>query len=218
MREVGRLFILACVASLVFAAGASANPSVPMSPATKSLPGLPCSVTATFTLSASARTLTYGGRVSCAAAWTRRRSTSFLRSTTSSTASRCGSASRVGLFAVIQLKRAYGEAVDAAIIRSFDITPRLVGDRHRPRDRPDRQRPAHQGRTPSPIRGSPTGHKSPAGGRSRRASGAGATAPAGAGAGSAAAAAEVRPCARAEASGSPEAAVWPAVRRRRRPR
>ena len=66
MREVSRLFILACVGSLVFAAGASANPSVPMSPVTKSLPGVPCSVTATFTLSASARTLTYGGGVSCA--------------------------------------------------------------------------------------------------------------------------------------------------------
>jgi len=58
--------MLAFGASLIFAAGASANTAVPISPVTKSLPGLPCSVTATFTLSAGKGKMTYGGGVSCA--------------------------------------------------------------------------------------------------------------------------------------------------------
>lgn len=37
-----------------------------MSPVTKSLPGLPCPVTATFTLSAGKRQMSHGGGASCA--------------------------------------------------------------------------------------------------------------------------------------------------------
>ena len=66
MRTTIRSLTLAFVGSLVLAASASANTSAPKSPVTKSLPGLPCSVTATFRLSAGARTMTYGGGVSCA--------------------------------------------------------------------------------------------------------------------------------------------------------
>ena len=66
MRRTIRSLTLALVGSLALAATASANTSVPNSPVTKSLPGVPCSVTATFTLSSSTRTMTYGGGVSCA--------------------------------------------------------------------------------------------------------------------------------------------------------
>jgi len=66
MRRYVRSLALGCVGLLLLAASASANTSAPMSPVTKSLPGVPCSVTATFTLSSSARTMTYGGGVSCA--------------------------------------------------------------------------------------------------------------------------------------------------------
>jgi len=58
--------ILATLGSLVLAANASANTSVPKSPVTTSLPGVPCSVTATFGLDSSTRAMTYGGGVSCA--------------------------------------------------------------------------------------------------------------------------------------------------------
>jgi hypothetical protein len=66
LRRTIRSLSLACLGSLAFAATALANTSAPRSPVTKSLPGVPCSVTATFTLSAGARTMTYGGGVSCA--------------------------------------------------------------------------------------------------------------------------------------------------------
>lgn len=66
MRLCVRSLLLGCAGLLVLAASALANTSAPKSPVTKSLPGLPCSVTATFTLNANARTMTYGGGVSCA--------------------------------------------------------------------------------------------------------------------------------------------------------
>ncbi len=66
MRKVVRSLTLASVGSLVFAATALADPSSPNSPVTQSLPGVPCSATATFTLSPGNRTMAYGGGVSCA--------------------------------------------------------------------------------------------------------------------------------------------------------
>jgi len=64
MRLCVRSLVLGCAGWLVLAGSALANP--PASPVTKSLAGVPCSVTATFTLNANARTMTYGGGVSCA--------------------------------------------------------------------------------------------------------------------------------------------------------
>jgi len=66
---VGRMvrsLILACPGLLVLATSALANTSAPNSPVTKPLRGVPCSVTATLTLEASDRTMTYGGGISCA--------------------------------------------------------------------------------------------------------------------------------------------------------
>ena len=64
MRLCVRSLVLGCAGLLVLAGSALANP--PASPVTKSLAGVPCSVTATFTLSAGKGTMTYGGGVSCA--------------------------------------------------------------------------------------------------------------------------------------------------------
>jgi hypothetical protein len=61
-----RSLTLACLGLLALAGTASANTSPPKSPVTKSLPGMPCSVTATFTLSRDKGTMDYGGGVSCA--------------------------------------------------------------------------------------------------------------------------------------------------------
>ena len=58
--------LLACLGSLPLAASAAANTSSPRSPITKPLSGVPCSVTATFSLDRRAATMTYGGGVSCA--------------------------------------------------------------------------------------------------------------------------------------------------------
>ena len=59
-------FIIVCVASLTFAAGACAAPVVPAFSTTKQLAGVPCSVTATLALDRATATLSYGGGVSCA--------------------------------------------------------------------------------------------------------------------------------------------------------
>jgi len=61
-----RSIALACVASLIFAAGASASTPVPRISTTKQMTRIPCSVTATFALNSVAGTMSYGGGVSCA--------------------------------------------------------------------------------------------------------------------------------------------------------
>ncbi len=61
-----RSFILACVASLTFGAGASASAQTPPFSTTKQMTGVPCSVTATFALNNAGATMSYGGGVSCA--------------------------------------------------------------------------------------------------------------------------------------------------------
>jgi len=66
VRRIFRSLTLALASLLVLAAAASANTSAPTSPVTKSLPGVPCSVTATFSLAPNKGTMTYGGGVSCA--------------------------------------------------------------------------------------------------------------------------------------------------------
>lgn len=91
MRKVVRSLALASEGSLVLAATALADPSSPNSPVTKSLPGLPCSVTATFRLSAGARTMAFGGGVSCTGGVGAKTVDVVPQVYTSSTANRCGS-------------------------------------------------------------------------------------------------------------------------------
>ena len=57
---------VACLASLLLASTAGANTSAPRLPVTRQLPGVPCSVTAIFSLNSESATMTYGGGVSCA--------------------------------------------------------------------------------------------------------------------------------------------------------
>ncbi|HYB25065.1 MAG TPA: hypothetical protein VEF89_00470, partial [Solirubrobacteraceae bacterium] len=56
---------MASLASLVLSAGAAANITSPRSPVTKQLSGVPCSVTAIFSMRSDTRTMAYGGGVSC---------------------------------------------------------------------------------------------------------------------------------------------------------
>lgn len=60
-----RTAIVASLASLVLSAGAAANITSPRSPVTKQLSGVPCSVTAIFSMRSDTRTMAYGGGVSC---------------------------------------------------------------------------------------------------------------------------------------------------------
>ncbi|MGZ4179083.1 MAG: hypothetical protein ACXVUL_00120 [Solirubrobacteraceae bacterium] len=66
MNRVMTAAVLACVGSLSLAGTAAANASPPRSPVTKQLAGLPCSVTASFSVNSTSAKMTYGGGVSCA--------------------------------------------------------------------------------------------------------------------------------------------------------
>lgn len=66
MNRVMTAAVLACVGSVSLAGTAAANTSPPRSPVTKQLPGVPCSVTANFSVNSTSATMTNGGGVSCA--------------------------------------------------------------------------------------------------------------------------------------------------------
>lgn len=66
MKTFIRSLIVACVASLTFAAGASTSAQTPPFSMTKQITGVPCSVTATFALNSATATMNYSGGVSCA--------------------------------------------------------------------------------------------------------------------------------------------------------
>jgi len=61
-----RTLALACLASCLFAVGASASPAVQTWVTTKPLPGVPCSVTGSLAVDYGAATMSYRGAVSCA--------------------------------------------------------------------------------------------------------------------------------------------------------
>ncbi len=66
MKRCARSFVVACLGSLVVAAAASAYTYPPHMQATRQLHGLPCSVTATFSVDTASSTMSYQGGVSCA--------------------------------------------------------------------------------------------------------------------------------------------------------
>ena len=55
MNRVMTAVVLACVGSVSLAGTAAANTSPPRSPVTKQLPGVPCSVTANFSVNSASR-------------------------------------------------------------------------------------------------------------------------------------------------------------------
>ena len=63
MNRVMTAAVLACVGSVSLAGTAAANTSPPRSPVTKQLPGVPCSVTANFSVNSTSATMTNGGGV-----------------------------------------------------------------------------------------------------------------------------------------------------------